>query len=175
MHILLRDYLRRRLLSSNLLGKYETYDRTSNPTIKVKEYANKVSESSKPIEVVQALDNKPIDSFKSVNDVLNQKSEVHHNIKEDNNLTKSLEKSILNRETTLFNENKSFNLSKDNESIKLTKTDNVNEYIIDGNLDMSKSFSIEDLEELDKLDNLDESYGLKESNSLYDNTFIIFR
>ena len=126
--------------------------------------------SSKPIEVVQALDNKPIDSFKSVNDVLNQKSEVHHNIKEDNNLTKSLEKSILNRETTLFNENKSFNLSKDNESIKLTKTDNVNEYIIDGNLDMSKSFSIEDLEELDKLDNLDESYGLKESNSLYDNT-----
>lgn len=170
LYIHLRDYLRRRLLSSNLLGKYETYDRTSNPTIKVKEYANKVSESSKPIEVVQALDNKPIDSFKSVNDVLNQKSEVHHNIKEDNNLTKSLEKSILNRETTLFNENKSFNLSKDNESIKLTKTDNVNEYIIDGNLDMSKSFSIEDLEELDKLDNLDESYGLKESNSLYDNT-----
>ena len=178
LYIQLRDYLRRRLLSSNLLGKYETYDRTSNPTIKVKEYVNKVSESSEPIEVVQALDNKPIDSFKSVNDVLNKQSEVHHNtkalenidsiLKEDNDLTKSLEKSIINRETTLLNEDRSFKLSKNDESINLIK--NENEYIIEGSLDINKSFSIEELEELDKLDNLDENKSSKKYNSLYSNT-----
>ena len=124
LYIQLRDYLRSKLLTSNLLGKYETYDKTSNPTIKVKEYVNTVSKDSNPIEVVQVLDDKIIDNFKSVSDVLNQKN----------------------------------------------KENNLNEYIIDGNIDMTNSFSIKDLEELDKLDNLEKGHILKEENSSYENT-----
>ena len=138
LYIQLRDYLRSKLLTSNLLGKYETYDKTSNPTIKVKEYVNTVSKDSNPIEVVQVLDDKIIDDFKSVSDVLNQKNEETNTIKDDN-------------------------------SIKLTEANNLNEYIIDGNIDMTNSFSIKDLEELDKLDNLEKGYTLKEENSLYEN------
>ena len=139
LYIQLRDYLRSKLLTSNLLGKYETYDKTSNPTIKVKEYVNTSINNSNPIEVVQALDDKIIDDFKSVSDVLNQK----------------------NKETNIIKE--------DNKNIKLTETNNLNEYIIDGNIGINNSFSIKDLEELDKLDNLEKGYTLKEENSLYEN------
>ena len=140
LYIQLRDYLRSKLLTSNLLGKYETYDKTSNPTIKVKEYVNTSINNSNPIEVVQALDDKIIDDFKSVSDVLNQK----------------------NKETNIIKE--------DNKNIKLTETNNLNEYIIDGNIGINNSFSIKDLEELDKLDNLEKGHTLKEENSSYENT-----
>lgn len=169
LYIELRDYLRRRLLSSNLLGKYEVYERTSNPTIKSIQNIDKVKESIEPIEVIDIYKDLTVNSFKSVNEILNEKkednksninvnndknevrniddnykiiNEIDNSLKENNHITKSLEKSIVNKDK----------IELPTKNITISKLDNKNEFIIDGNIDISKSFSMKDLESLDKIE-----------------------
>ena len=147
LYIELRDYLRRRLLSSNLIGKYENYDKTSNPTIKSIDPIDKVKESSKPIDVVEINSDMKIDSFKSINDILNNID----NTLDDDKITKSIEKSVVSNQAFLINEeNEDYNQSLSTENLTISKISNKDEFIIEGNLDISKSFSMEDLEKLDK-------------------------
>ena len=144
LYIELRDYLRRRLLSSNLIGKYDTYDKTSNQTINSIDYIDKVKDNTKPIDVVEINSDMKIDSFKSMDDVLN-------NISYDNNITKSIEKSIATNQAFLINEdNVGYNKSLNKDNVIISKVNNKDEFKIEGNLDISKTFSIEDLEKLDK-------------------------
>ncbi|SCH64468.1 DNA mismatch repair protein mutL [uncultured Clostridium sp.] len=172
LYIELRDYLRRRLLSSNLLGKYEIYEKTSNPTIKSIQNIDKVKESEAPIEVIDISKDLNINSFKSVNEILNENkednksnisinndknehisindnynliNEIDNSLKENNNITKSLERSIINKDK----------IELPTKNITISKLDNKNEFIIDGNIDISKSFSMEDLESLDKIEETD--------------------
>ena len=144
LYIELRDYLRRRLLSSNLIGKYDTYDKTSNQTINSIDYIDKVKDNTKPIDVVEINSDMKIDSFKSMDDVLN-------NISYDNNITKSIEKSIATNQAFLINEdNVGYNKSLNKDNVIISKVNNKDEFKIEGNLDISKTFSMEDLEKLDK-------------------------
>ena len=144
LYIELRDYLRRRLLSSNLIGKYDTYDKTSNQTINSTDYIDKVKDNTKPIDVVEINSDMKIDSFKSMDDVLN-------NISYDNNITKSIEKSITANQAFLINEdNTDYTRSLNKDNVIISKVNNKDEFKIEGNLDISKTFSIEDLEKLDK-------------------------
>ena len=144
LYIELRDYLRRRLLNSNLIGKYDTYDKTSNPIINSIDYIDKVKENTAPIDVVEINSDMKIDSFKSMDDVLN-------NISYDNNITKSIEKSITANQAFLINEdNTDYTRSLNKDNVIISKVNNKDEFKIEGNLDISKTFSMEDLEKLDK-------------------------
>ena len=144
LYIELRDYLRRRLLSSNLIGKYDTYDKTSNQTINSTDYIDKVKDNTKPIDVVEINSDMKIDSFKSMDDVLN-------NISYDNNITKSIEKSITANQAFLINEdNTDYTRSLNKDNVIISKVNNKDEFKIEGNLDVSKTFTMEDLEKLDK-------------------------
>ena len=144
LYIELRDYLRRRLLNSNLIGKYDTYDKTSNPIINSIDYIDKVKENTAPIDVVEINSDMKIDSFKSMDDVLN-------NISYDNNITKSIEKSITANQAFLINEdNTDYTRSLNKDNVIISKVNNKDEFKIEGNLDVSKTFTMEDLEKLDK-------------------------
>lgn len=176
LYIQLRDYLRKRLLSSNLIGKYESYERSSKPTIKSNEYINKVKESTSPIEVIEISKYSKIDTFKSVNDILNPKiqnevtpkdtngiikdneenyiivEKIDASLKDDDYITKRIEKSIVNKESTLLNDKVSYNLEVSPKDVTISKVDNKDEFIIQGDLDINRSFSIEELESLDKIE-----------------------
>ena len=154
LYIELRDYLRRRLLNSNLIGKYDTYDKTSNPIINSIDYIDKVKENTAPIDVVEINSDMKIDSFKSMDDVLN-------NISYDNNITKSIEKSITANQAFLINEdNTDYTRSLNKDNVIISKVNNKDEFKIEGNLDISKTFSMEDLEKL-----------YKEESELVNNTY----
>ena len=138
MYIELRDVLRKTLLSVSLIGKYETYDKKEvAKNILVKEDNNQnrnIYENKEPkdIKVIEINDEKPMDSFMSFNDFI----KVENNIEESSSKDIYGEKSITN-----INEL---------DDIKIIKEDSSSEYIIEGNIRLEDSFSIEDIEKLDK-------------------------
>ena len=156
MYIELRDVLRKTLLSSSLIGKYETYDKkdiTKNILAKEDNQNINLQENNdkRDIKVINIDDEKPIDSFMSFNDVLNNKN-TEDNSKYDFK--------------NLYEKNMESNIN-DLNNIKIIKEDCSDEYIIEGSINIENSFSIEDIEKLDKeqqfKDNLYESkYNNKE-------------
>ncbi len=171
LYIELRDYLRRRLLSSNLIGKYENYDKTINPTIKSIDYIDKVKESTSPIDVIEINSDMKIDSFKSINDIFN---DIDNTSYDDNKITKSIEKSVVSNQPFLINEdNLDYNQKLDTENITISKINNKDEFIIEGNLDIGKSFSMEDLEKLDKEESklTDKTYEVNDIASTQESFF----
>ena len=81
LYIELRDYLRSRLLHSNLIGKYEVKENKSvlqtQPKIEVKKVEKPPIKVDENIEVVKIDSEKPIDTFLSVNDILNKKEDIY--------------------------------------------------------------------------------------------------
>ena len=156
MYIELRDVLRKTLLSSSLIGKYETYDKkdiTKNILAKEDNQNINLQENNdkRDIKVINIDDEKPIDSFMSFNDVLNNKN-TEDNSKYDFK--------------NLYEKNMESNIN-DLNNIKIIKEDCSDEYIIEGSINIENSFSIEDIEKLDTeqqfKDNLYESkYNNKE-------------
>ena len=139
MYIELRDILRKTLLSSSLIGKYETYEKkepTKNILIKENNQNINLYETNdkKNINVIDIKDEKPIDSFMSLNDIL----------KKSNNTENDLKNNFKN----IYEENKKNNIN-DLENIKIIKEDCSDEYIIEGNISIENSFSIEEIEKLD--------------------------
>lgn len=138
MYIELRDIIRKTLLSVSLIGKYETYDKKEiAKNILVKEDNNKSSniyenKEPKDIKVIEINDEKPMDSFMSFNDF----------IKIENNIEKSSSKDIY--------EEKSETKINELDDVKIIKEDLSSEYIIEGNIRLENSFSIEDIEKLDR-------------------------
>ena len=138
MYIELRDIIRKTLLSVSLIGKYETYDKKEiAKNILVKEDNNKSSniyenKEPKDIKVIEINDEKPMDSFMSFNDFM----------KIENNIEKSSSKDIY--------EEKSETKINELEDVKIIKEDLSSEYIIEGNIILENSFSIEDIEKLDR-------------------------
>lgn len=158
MYIELRDILRKTLLSASLIGKYETYDKkeeTKNILVKEKNnHSKNIYENKEPdnIKVIEKNYEKPIDSFMSFNDIINS----------ENNKEKDKEYIYEKKSTTNINEL---------DNIKIIKEDSSSEYIIEGNIILENSFSIEDIEKLDKekeyqesLYNQDNEYKGKNSN-----------
>ncbi len=159
MYIELRDILRKTLLSSSLIGKYETYEKkepTKNILIKENNQNINLYETNdkKDIKVIDINEEKPMDSFMSLNDILNKntENELNHNFK------------------NIYEDNKKNN-TNDLENINIIKEDCSDEYIIEGNISIENSFSIEDIEKLDNeqqskenlykaKDNIKENYKL---------------
>ena len=137
MYIELRDILRKTLLSVSLIGKYETYDKKEETkNILVKENSNQSkniyeNKEFEDIKVIEKNYEKPIDSFMSFNDI----------IKIENNTEKDKEYIYEKKSTANINEL---------DNIKIIKEDYSSEYIIEGNISLENSFSIEDIEKLDK-------------------------
>nr|WP_317331643.1 DNA mismatch repair endonuclease MutL [uncultured Romboutsia sp.] len=160
MYIELRDILRKTLLSSSLIGKYETYDKKeATKHILVMEDNNQSkniyeNKESKDIKVIEVNDEKPIDSFMSFNDF----------IKFENNIERELEPSSKN-----IYEEKSKAHINELDDIKIIKEDSSSEYIIDGNFSLENSFSIEDIEKLDKEKEYQENNLNYKSSSEYIN------
>ena len=150
MYIELRDILRKTLLSVSLIGKYETYDKKeSTKNILVKEDNNQnrniyENKDSKDIKVIEINDEKPMDSFMSFNDFLKFESDIEKEFSSKDIYEKKLE---INKSEL--------------EDIKIIKEDCSSEYIIEGNISLEDSFSIEDIEKLDK----EKEYQEKLSNS----------
>ena len=170
IYIELRDFLRRKLLASNLIGKYETYNNKSiTPKILINSKLNNNNLSqSKDIDIINVSSEKPIDTFKSVNEILNESV----NIDKDNNVNKN----IINKEINdlTYNKESREKLSSISQNVedkldlknsiakeessdyKIIDTENSildnNEFIIEGNLDLTKTFSIEDLARLDEIE-----------------------
>ncbi len=136
MYIELRDILRKTLLSSSLIGKYETYEKkeiTKNILVKENNNINQNNSDINNINVVEIYDEKPIGSFKSFNDIISLDNEKDENIKNKEN---SYEEKLIENVSELDN-------------IKIIKEDCNNEYIIEGHINIKDSFSIEEIEKLD--------------------------
>ena len=137
MYIELRDILRKTLLSVSLIGKYETYDKkeeTKNILVKENRNQSKNIYENKEYEDIKVIEKnyeRPIDSFMSFNDI----------IKSENNTEKDKEYIYEKKSTANINEL---------DNIKIIKEDSSSEYIIEGNISLENSFSIEDIEKLDK-------------------------
>ena len=151
LYIELRDALRKSLLGVNLIGKYEVNDKkpinqsqslnTKDNTIKEVvntnqdlPIVNKLEPIKEKIEVIDLNTENINDGFKSVNDILNENNinSIEEISKEDN--------SIINKE-----------INHRLEEIKVIKDDTNNEeFLIDMNLDLNQSFSMEELEKIDK-------------------------
>ncbi|WP_042274844.1 DNA mismatch repair endonuclease MutL [[Clostridium] dakarense] len=129
LYIELRDYLRSKLLSSSLIGKYEVYDKNKIQPRPINNLAEGKIESfekeTKKIEVVEIDSEKPIDTFLSVNEIINKSSSINEesnknlymneNIKEDN---------VYSLEHSLRENRDNFNDKIDN----MYKTKAINEY-----------------------------------------------
>ncbi|MGL5316655.1 MAG: DNA mismatch repair endonuclease MutL, partial [Peptostreptococcaceae bacterium] len=153
LYIELRDTLRKNLLGTNLIGKYETYDKKSLPKIESKKSdevaitkdiitsntnqglpkIEKLEPIKEKIEIIGLDTEKPLEGFKSVNDILNE-----NNISNIEDISIE-EKNIINKE-----------ISNKLEEIKVSKDDTLkDEFVIEGSLDFNQGFSIEELEEID--------------------------
>ncbi|RDY28253.1 DNA mismatch repair endonuclease MutL [Romboutsia weinsteinii] len=158
IYVELRDYLKRKLLGSTLIGKYETYNSPQQKII------SRVSAPKEiPVHDINNTDEKPIESFKSVSDILN-KEEADNSFRNINSALNIHE----DKEKVASNE---IDLPLENITLIKELSNKKDEYIIEGNLDISKSFSIEELEKLDKIkpQELQQNTDtVKEENSLYE-------
>ena len=147
LYIEIRDLLKRQLLNTALIGKYESYD--TKPIIK----------ESKEIYSVKQEE---IKDYKTSNNI-NVATPKENNLDVINEFM-SLE-DALNMENKKENIPKLSRANKENTSDEVTKKDlhnNINvkpldnkdgKYFIDGVLDISKSFTFDELESLSKADN----------------------
>ncbi|MDB8793370.1 DNA mismatch repair endonuclease MutL [Romboutsia sp. 1001216sp1] len=158
VYIELRDLIRRTLLNNHLIGKYEASDSINNLD-KINAVDNKSSILNKKeakvnlddiamdkIEVVELDSQKPIDNFLGLDDVLKSKTSNDKNI----NVSHENKNILYNEESTkedVIKENTPKIYIDDD--IKLTKDSN-NEFLIEGNINLDKTFSIEELSKLDE-------------------------
>ncbi len=158
VYIELRDLIRRTLLNNHLIGKYEASDSINNLD-KINAVDNKSSILNKKegkvnlddiamdkIEVVELDSQKPIDNFLGLDDVLKSKTS------NDKNINVSHEnKNILYKEESTKDDVIKENTPKIyiDDDIKLTKDSN-NEFLIEGKINLDKTFSIEEISKLDE-------------------------
>ena len=167
LYIELRDFLKKALLNTDLIGKYQTYDKPQkqNPTLNVvqdKEVKNNEAikknevkgkngleyipykadlSDNKSIEVVE-LNTDPIDSFLSINDLLSKDNEADKklNLEEyilENDLKADLVKESEDNNSLSKNINNTNNISKSNFIVDSNIYEN--DEIKDRSMDLRKS------------------------------------
>ena len=174
LYIEIRDLLKRKLLNTALIGKYESYDKQPNTPLinEGKEiYLDKkidVSDTNKLRELNVATPKIELDNnntFMSLEEALkqeNNKKELLKNLNDSNKEQEIIDKVNINEDL--------------NDNIKLQPLDNKKgEYFIDGVVDVSKSFTFDELDSLSKLDNNlnDVEYDNKENDVKINNRFSI--
>lgn len=155
LYIELRDYLRSKLLSSNLMGKYEVYDKNKIQPRPINNLCEVKSEpfekENKKIEVVQIDSEKPIDTFLSVNDIINKAETIN---KEEYNKKSYMNENI--REANMYSLEHSLKENKDDFNDKLDnmyKNQAINEY---------------NQSSINELSNVSESYSIYNTNEQED-------
>lgn len=135
LYIEIRDLLKRKLLNTALIGKYESYDR--KPIISESKEAYLANKEETSNTVISNKINKimPIEEL------------------DDTNKFMSFEEA-LSKENNKKDNKESLNSVDKKEDIKLQPLESKKgEYFIDGNIDLSKSFTFDELEYLSNVDN----------------------
>lgn len=136
VYIELRDLIRRTLLNNYLVGKYEANDSINNLD----------DISMNKIEVVELDSQKPIDNFLGLDDVLKNKTANDKNINVSHEKQNTLYKEESTKEDVVKETTSSIDIY---DNIKLTKNSN-NEFLIEGNINLDKTFSIDEISKLDE-------------------------
>ncbi|MEG1409851.1 MAG: DNA mismatch repair endonuclease MutL [Terrisporobacter sp.] len=154
LYIEIRDLLKRKLLNSALIGKYESYEKKKIENIiqPIKEKSEDYNKLTLPIDnkaTPKEIQPKVESSFISLKEAL----EVE-NKDEDNIIRNHKEKDDkANKEDVVNISSREYDKSINND-IKLQPIENKKgEYFIDATLDISKSFTFDDLNDLSKIEN----------------------
>ena len=155
LYIEIRDLLKRKLLNTALIGKYESYDtksiiKESKEIYSVKQEEVKDYKILNNINVATTKDNNldVINEFMSLEDALNMASKKESEAKLSETNNESISNDVVKKD--LHN------------NINVKPIENKDgEYFIDGVLDISKSFTFDELENLSKVDN--KNYHVKDS------------
>ncbi|WP_434793147.1 DNA mismatch repair protein MutL [Terrisporobacter petrolearius] len=135
LYIEIRDLLKRKLLNTALIGKYESYDRKPIISESKETYLEKKEETSNTVIPNKINKTMPIEEL------------------DDNNKFMSFEEA-LSKENNKKDNKESLNSVDKKEDIKLQPLESKKgEYFIDGNIDLSKSFTFDELEYLSNVDN----------------------
>lgn len=172
LYIEIRDLIKKRLLNTALIGKYESYNKKPIISESKEIYECKKQDAIdtfKDISVATPIkEEKILNTFMSLDEALKQ----NNNNKEANKKEESL-KDINNLEEKVLvdkiNENKQFQKeTKQNEDVKLQPLENKNgDYFIDGVVDVSKSFTFDELNDLNKIEvNIDKSQIIEKENDV---------
>lgn len=149
LYIEIRDLLKRKLLNTALIGKYENYDRKPIISENKEVYLEKKEETSNTVTSNKINKTTTIEKL------------------DDDNKFMSFEEA-LNKENNKKEYKESLNSSDKKEDIKLQPLENKKgEYFIDGNIDLSKSFTFDELESLSNVDNkINDVEIIKEENPI---------
>ena len=158
MYIELRDILRKTLLSASLIGRYESYDK--KPTVsEVKEsytdIQNNIPNDIGNVSVATPKIDKAeeMGTFMSLSDVLNKSNDKKESEVIDNKTTDNIAKLDKNDFKEANKEKLTYEINYPKEDIKLQSMENKkNEYFIDGVVDISKSFTFDELKDLSQID-----------------------
>ena len=185
LYIEIRDLLKRKLLNTALIGKYESYDdkykiNESRETYLEKEEASKntiIENVNKATPKENDLSS--INSFMSLSEALNKnkeeanasKEKANENLNQKSNSDYNQDipiKEVINDKTDYIHD-----------EIKIKPMDNKKgEFFIDGVIDVSKSFTFDELDDLNKINKVDKlqdtnKYILEENNTKSENRFSI--
>jgi len=149
LYIEIRDLLKRKLLNTALIGKYESYDRKPIISESKEAYLAKKEETSNTV----------------ISNKINKTTPIE--ILDDNNKFMSFEEA-LSKENNKKDHKESLNCVDKEEEIKLQPLESKKgEYFIDGNIDLSKSFTFDELEYLSNVDNKSNNVEIiKEENPI---------
>ncbi len=156
LYIEIRDILKRKLLNTALIGKYEVYDR--KPLINESKdiYLDKKEEVSNTTLNNISMATPKENNFEVVNDFISLEEALNKNNKEENKVEAN--KEGVSTKTSITIEG----LQKD---IKLQPLKNKSgEYFIDGVIDVSKAFTFDELDNLSKIENKDYEEIIKDEN-----------
>ena len=157
LYIEIRDLLKRKLLNTALIGKYESYDAKPSVSENKEIYLSKKEEVATPKE--NNLD--VVNEFMSLEDALNIKDKKENTPK----LLEANKEKISNQVIESKKINEKEGLHND---IKVKPLDNKDgDYFIDGVVDISKSFTFDELENLSKVDNKNNDVeNIREENTI---------
>ena len=158
LYIEIRDLLKRKLLNTALIGRYESYDK--KPTVsEVKEsytdIQNNIPNDIGNVSVATPKIDKAeeMGTFMSLSDVLNKSNDKKESEVIDNKTTDNIAKLEKNDFKEANKEKLIDELNYPKEDIKLQSMENKkNEYFIDGVVDISKSFTFDELKDLSQID-----------------------
>lgn len=150
LYIELRDYLRSKLLSSSLIGKYEVYDKNKIQPRSINDLVERKIESfekeHKKIEVIEIDSEKPIDTFLSVNDIINKNSSIN----EGSNKNLYMNENV--KEANVYSLEHSF---KENKDVFNDKIDNMYKYQAINEYNQSSINELQNISESHSIYNID--------------------
>ena len=158
LYIEIRDLLKLKLLNTALIVRYESYDK--KPTVsEVKEsytdIQNNIPNDIGNVSVATPKIDKAeeMGTFMSLSDVLNKSNDKKESEVIDNKTTDNIAKLEKNDFKEANKEKLIDELNYPKEDIKLQSIENKkNEYFIDGVVDISKSFTFDELKDLSQID-----------------------